>query len=131
MLAFRLMFPRDWPNKAFAYKHTKYIPIFLSNVNHLFTTVKRKLNFPDSREITKQEYDKKLQVITDRILMLTLEIEEHSQADHDYKTTVATVLSVARRANKIFESAELQEKRQFINFLVQNHNSRIVNWSLS
>ena len=30
------------------------------------------------------------------------------------------VLSVARRANEIFEGAELHEKRQFINFLVQN-----------
>lgn len=56
----------------------------------------------------------------DRIQSLTIEMEEHSRADHDYKTTVATVLSVARRSNDIFEGAELHEKRQFINFLVQN-----------
>ena len=56
----------------------------------------------------------------DRIQTLAIEMEEHSRADHDYKTTVATVLSVARRANEIFEGAELPEKRQFINFLVQN-----------
>ncbi len=56
----------------------------------------------------------------DRIQTLVIETEEHSRADHDYKTTVATVLSVARRSREIFEGAELPEKRQFINFLVQN-----------
>jgi hypothetical protein len=56
----------------------------------------------------------------DRIQTLAIEMEEHSRADHDYKTTVATVLSMARRSNQIFEGAELHEKRQFINFLVQN-----------
>ncbi len=56
----------------------------------------------------------------DRIQTLTIEIEEHSKADHDYKTTVGTVVSVARRANAIFASSESHEKRQFINFLVQN-----------
>ena len=56
----------------------------------------------------------------DRIQTLAMEMEEHSRADHDYKTTVGTVLSVARRSREIFEGAELPEKRQFINFLVQN-----------
>ncbi len=72
------------------------------------------------QSITKQDYDKKLQEITDRIQILTIEIEEHSQADHEYKTTVGTVVSVARRAYEIFEGSEPHEKRQFINFLVQN-----------
>ncbi len=72
------------------------------------------------KSITKPDYDKKLQEIMDRIQTLAIEMEEHARADHDYKTTVATVLSVARRSNQIFEGADLQEKRQFINFLVQN-----------
>ena len=70
--------------------------------------------------ITKPDYDKKLQEIMDRVQTLVMEMEEHSRADHDYKTTVGTVLSVARRSREIFEGAELPEKRQFINFLVQN-----------
>ena len=73
-----------------------------------------------NRRITKPDYDKKLQEIMDRIQTLVMEMEEHSRADHDYKTTVGTVLSVARRSREIFEGAELPEKRQFINFLVQN-----------
>ena len=46
---------------------------------------------------------------------------EHSKADFDYQTTVATVLSVARRAKTIFEnSSEPARKRAFLNYLLQN-----------
>ena len=72
------------------------------------------------QSITKPDYDKKLQEIMDRIQTLAIEMEEHSRADHDYKTSVGTIVSVARRSREIFEGAELHEKRQFINFLVQN-----------
>ena len=72
------------------------------------------------QSITKLDYDQKLQEIMDRIQTLAIEMEEHSRADHDFKTTVGTILSVARRSREIFEGAELSEKRQFINFLVQN-----------
>jgi hypothetical protein len=51
--------------------------------------------------------------------MQTLEIElsEHRKADYDYQTTVATVISVARRAKTIFEnSSEPAEKRAFLNY---------------
>ncbi|MAZ56617.1 hypothetical protein CL653_02405 [bacterium] len=48
-------------------------------------------------------------------------MSEHSKADHDYQTTVATVISVARRAKTIFEnSSEPASKRAFLNYLLQN-----------
>ena len=72
------------------------------------------------KSITKEDYDKKLQEIFDRLQTLAIELEEHTQADHDYKTTISMVLSVARRALEIFERSEPQEKRKLINFLVQN-----------
>ena len=40
--------------------------------------------------------------------------------DYDYQTTVATVVSVARRAKQIFESSEPSEKRALLNYLFQN-----------
>jgi site-specific DNA recombinase len=70
--------------------------------------------------ITQQDYDKKLQELTDHLQRLNIELEEHTQADHDYKTSVGTVLSVAQRAKSIFISSEPHEKRAFINLLVQN-----------
>lgn len=60
----------------------------------------------------------------DRLQFLSIELEEHTQADHDYKISVGTVLSLARRASEIFERSESYEKRQFINFLVQNPKMR-------
>ncbi len=70
--------------------------------------------------ITKDIYDKKHQEYHDKIQLLNIELEEHTKADYDYQTTVASVLSVARRAKTIFESSEPHEKRAFLNYLLQN-----------
>ena len=72
------------------------------------------------QSITKDVYDKKHQEYHDKIQLLNIELEEHSKADYDYQTTVASVLSVARRAKSIFESSEPHEKRAFLNYLLQN-----------
>ena len=48
-------------------------------------------------------------------------MSEHSKADYDYQTTVATVISVARRAKTIFDnSSEPARKRAFLNYILQN-----------
>ena len=48
-------------------------------------------------------------------------MSEHQKADYDYQTTVATVISVARRAKTIFEnSSEVAGKRAFLNYILQN-----------
>ena len=74
-----------------------------------------------NRDITKDEYDKKHQKYRDQIQVLEIEMSEHSKADHDYQTTIATVISVARRAKTIFEnSSDVAGKRAFLNYLLQN-----------
>ncbi|MBI3632240.1 MAG: hypothetical protein HY225_02230 [Candidatus Vogelbacteria bacterium] len=65
-------------------------------------------------------YDKRHQDYHDKIQLLNIELEEHTKADHDYQTTVATVFYIARRAKSIFESSEPSEKRQFLNYILQN-----------
>jgi len=53
--------------------------------------------------------------------VLEIELSEHRKADYEYQTTVATVISVARRVRAIFDgSSEPAEKRAFLNFLLQN-----------
>tara|TARA_Y100000310_G_scaffold241399_1_gene245356 strand:+ start:2079 stop:2342 length:264 start_codon:yes stop_codon:yes gene_type:complete len=42
------------------------------------------------------------------------------QADEKFYITANTVLSLAQRAYKIFKSSETHEKRQLLNFLLQN-----------
>jgi site-specific DNA recombinase len=71
--------------------------------------------------ITKDIYDKKHQELQDQLQVLEIEMSEHSKADYEYQNTVATVISVARRAKTIFEnSSEPARKRQFLNYLLQN-----------
>lgn len=71
--------------------------------------------------ITKDTYDKKHQELQDKIQELEIEMSEHSKADYEYQNTVATVISVARRAKTIFDnSSEPARKRQFLNYLLQN-----------
>ena len=48
-------------------------------------------------------------------------MSEHTKADYEYQTTVATVISVARRAKSIFEnSSDIAGKRAFLSYLLQN-----------
>ena len=73
------------------------------------------------QSITKDVYDKKHQEYQDLIQVLEIEISEHRKADYDYQTTVATVISVARRAKSIFEnSSEPARKRAFLSLILQN-----------
>jgi site-specific DNA recombinase len=72
------------------------------------------------QSITKDTYDKKHQEYADKLQLLEIELSEHRKADYDYQTTVATVISVARRAKAIFESSEPNEKRAFLNYVLQN-----------
>lgn len=72
------------------------------------------------QSITKDVYDIKHQQYADKLQLLNIELEEHTKADYDYQTTVATVVSIARRAKQIFESSEVAEKRIFLSYLLQN-----------
>jgi len=48
-------------------------------------------------------------------------MSEHSKADCEYQNTVATVISVVRRAKTIFEnSSDIAGKRQFLSYILQN-----------
>ncbi len=79
------------------------------------------MHLDDDKSITKQIYDTKHQEYQDQIQILEIELSEHSKADYDYQTTVATVISVSRRAKTIFEnSSEVAGKRAFLNYILQN-----------
>ena len=49
-----------------------------------------------------------------------LQLDELTNADENYHVTAATLFSLANRALEIFESSEVNEKRQLLNFLLQN-----------
>lgn len=78
------------------------------------------LNKYIEESITKSDYDKKMQEYNDKFQLLEIESSEYTKADTDYKTTISTVFALARRAREIFDSSEVHEKRQILNYLLQN-----------
>lgn len=47
-------------------------------------------------------------------------MRKHQKADEEYYITAGMILSLCKRADTIFESSEPMEKRQLLNFLLQN-----------
>jgi len=70
--------------------------------------------------ITNDFYNKKFKEYTEKQSKLLVEINKHDKADKDHYITANTILNLAKRAREIFESSEPQEKRQFLNFILQN-----------
>lgn len=70
--------------------------------------------------ITEEMYDKKLREYKERQGQILVDMRIHSEADEEFYLTANTVLNVAKRALEIFKSSEVPEKRQFLNFLLQN-----------
>lgn len=59
-------------------------------------------------------------------------MEEHTNADENFSLSATQLLSLAQRAADIFESSEVEEKRQLINFVFQNltTNKKKLNFQL-
>ncbi len=70
--------------------------------------------------ITKDEYDRKIKEYKEEQYEITLKLNEYTSADYQYHITAGTVLNLARKAKEIFNSSEITEKRQLLNFLLQN-----------
>lgn len=70
--------------------------------------------------ITSDMYDSKATEYIKRRDDLVLQIEEHNNADSNYYVEAKKVLDVTQRAYEIFESSEDAEKRQFLQYMLQN-----------
>ena len=70
--------------------------------------------------ITKDFFDQKLKEYKEKQAELIEKMSRHDKADENYYITVNTVLNLAQRASEVFESSEPDEKRQLLNFLLQN-----------
>lgn len=65
-------------------------------------------------------YDKKVAEHKAEQNEILSQMQAHSDADHDFYLTANKVFNLARLAAEIFDSSETHEKRQLLNFLVQN-----------
>ena len=72
------------------------------------------------RGITQEKYDKKLSEYKKTQEDILLQMERHSKADETYYIEAGKLLELAQRAYKIYESSELEEKKKFLGYLLQN-----------
>lgn len=55
-----------------------------------------------------------------RQVEITEQMTRHEKADHNFYVTANMVMNLAARVKEIFESSEVDEKRQLLNFVFQN-----------
>lgn len=65
-------------------------------------------------------YDKKLKEYKEKQSAILTDMHLHSEADEEFYLTANMVLRLAQGALEIFKSSEVPEKRQFLNYLLQN-----------
>ena len=70
--------------------------------------------------ITADFFNRKLKEYKDKEQEISKEMERYIVKDTNAHVTANTVLSLASRARDIFESSEVDEKRQLLNFVFQN-----------
>lgn len=80
--------------------------------------------------IDEKLYLEKVKAYKSRQLEILEEMKRHEVADEHYYITANTVLNLASRAREIFESSEVNEKRQLLNLVFQNLQLRDVNLSV-
>src|SRR5580700_2397148 len=65
-------------------------------------------------------YDSFLREYKEKQAELLSQMQSHSDADEQFYLTANMTLNIAKRAKEIFVSSEVDEKRQFLGFLLQN-----------
>ncbi len=82
----------------------------------------KKVMYEDRLEgrITTDEYDKKIEEYHKEEDDLMIQLEEHTHGNQNFYIGANKILDISQRAWEIFESSEVEEKIQLLNFLLQN-----------
>ena len=86
-------------------------------INRLFDL---RLEDEDEQSITKDFFADKLKELKEEQAETRAKLAEYDNADEKFYITANTVLNICRYALEVFESSEPNEKRQMLNFLLQN-----------
>jgi site-specific DNA recombinase len=84
-------------------------------INKLFD-----LNLKNDESITNDMFSKKLKELKEKQIDIEERMKRHTEADEKFYLTANKVLSLSKRAYEVFESSEVEEKQQLLNFLLQN-----------
>lgn len=70
--------------------------------------------------IDEKLYLEKIREYKTRQIEIAEEVKSHEQADQNFYVTANVVMNLAARAREIFESSEVHEKQELLNFVFQN-----------
>jgi len=70
--------------------------------------------------ITDEMYDSLLREYKEKQAEILEQMQDHSDADEQFYLTANITLNIAKRAKEIFKSSEVEEKNQFLRYLLQN-----------
>ena len=65
-------------------------------------------------------YDSLLREYKEKQSEILGQMQDHSDADKQFHLTANITLNIAKRAKEIFKSSEVEEKNQFLRYLLQN-----------
>ena len=74
----------------------------------------------DSDSFTNEMFEKKLNQYTRRQEEINEKTKRLTETNEDFYLTANLMLNLAKKSAEVFESSEPQEKRQLLNFLLQN-----------
>lgn len=77
-------------------------------------------NISKPKRITDDEYDKFYQSFREQLSDIDTRLALLQEAEDNYYITAKYLLDLANRAYELFESSELEEKRQLIKLALQN-----------
>jgi site-specific DNA recombinase len=73
-----------------------------------------------SESITQSEYDKTATQLKEQQFLIDKKLKQHTTADKEFGITVSSLLDLASRSYELFQSSEVDKKRQLLNLVFSN-----------
>ena len=100
--------------------HKQSLATLRKEYDQIETRISNAFDLMTDGSITKDMFNKKLREYKEKQTETETEMARYTDADENFYLTANMTLNLAKRAYEIFESSEILEKRQLLNFLLQN-----------
>ena len=100
--------------------HTRSLANLRKEYDLIQTRISNSYDAMADGSITKDMFNKKLKEYKEKQVELEVKMEQYTDADENFYLTANMMLNLAKKAYEIFQVSEVSEKRQLLNFLLQN-----------
>jgi len=100
--------------------HRQSLTSLRKEYDQIETRISNAFDLMADGSITKDMFNKKLKEYKEKQAEIEAKMQSYTDADENFYLTANMVLNLAKRAYEIFQNSEVEEKRQLLNFLLQN-----------